>query len=93
MLWICRIDCSHCLPPAVPVARPFQQDLICQGEGALPVLRLLLLYCAVHGGIPKRHFDNLRCVCLPTLRLAGWFMFCLAGWLLVLRGNNLQAPL
>ncbi|KAI7840820.1 hypothetical protein COHA_005466 [Chlorella ohadii] len=36
------------------------EDLIYQGEGALPVLRLLLLYCAVHGGIPKRHFDNLR---------------------------------
>jgi hypothetical protein len=31
-----------------------------QGEGLLPVLRLLLLYCAVHGGVPKRHYENLR---------------------------------
>ena len=31
-----------------------------QGEGLLPVLRLLLLYSAVHGGVPKRHYENLR---------------------------------
>lgn len=59
--------------PAVPAVQDRQnivfysnldlmQDLIYQGEGVLPVLRLLLLYCAVHGGIPKRHYDNLRCV-------------------------------
>lgn len=35
---------------------------MCQGEGLLPVLRLLLLYCAVHGGVPKRRYDALRCV-------------------------------
>ncbi|PRW45043.1 vacuolar -sorting-associated 33-like protein [Chlorella sorokiniana] len=39
---------------------PAIEDLIYQGEGALPLLRLLLLYCAVHGGVPKRHYDNLR---------------------------------
>lgn len=36
------------------------EDLMAGGEGALPVLRLLCLYCAVHGGVPKRHFDTLR---------------------------------
>lgn len=36
------------------------QDLVYQGEGLLPVLRLLLLYCVVHGGIPKRYYENLR---------------------------------
>ncbi|PSC67512.1 vacuolar -sorting-associated 33-like protein [Micractinium conductrix] len=36
------------------------EDLVLQGEGLLPVLRLLLLYCAVHGGVPKRYYDNLR---------------------------------
>ena len=36
------------------------EDLIYQGEGILPVLRLLCLYCAVHGGIPKRQWDSLR---------------------------------
>ncbi|KAL4448622.1 hypothetical protein ABPG75_005841 [Micractinium tetrahymenae] len=39
---------------------PAIEDLVFQGEGLLPVLRLLLLYCAVHGGIPKRYYDNLR---------------------------------
>ncbi len=41
-------------------AAPVSQDLMYQGEALLPVLRLLLLYCAVHGGVPKRHFENLR---------------------------------
>ncbi|KAL4424634.1 hypothetical protein ABPG77_002252 [Micractinium sp. CCAP 211/92] len=39
---------------------PAIEDLIYQGEGLLPVLRLLLLYCAVHGGIPKRYYESLR---------------------------------
>ena len=33
-----------------------------QGEALLPVLRLLVLYCAVHGGVPKRHYEALRWV-------------------------------
>ncbi|KAI3426123.1 hypothetical protein D9Q98_008502 [Chlorella vulgaris] len=36
------------------------EDLMFQGEGLVPVLRLLILYCAVHGGVPKKHYDNLR---------------------------------
>lgn len=56
--------------PSLPLSAA--QDLMYQGEGALPVLRLLLLYCAVHGGIPKRHFDNLRCVCWRAWGLHGW---------------------
>lgn len=39
---------------------PAIEDLVFQGESLLPVLRLLLLYCAVHGGIPKRYYENLR---------------------------------
>ncbi|EFN56300.1 hypothetical protein CHLNCDRAFT_144693 [Chlorella variabilis] len=39
---------------------PAIEDLMYQGEGLLPVLRLLLLYCAVHGGVPTRHYENLR---------------------------------
>lgn len=41
-------------------AAPPPQDLVYQGEALLPVLRLLLLYCAVHGGIPKRYYESLR---------------------------------
>ena len=49
-------------PPPPPLPSLPQQDLVLQGEGLLPVLRLLLLYCAVHGGVPKRYYDNLRWV-------------------------------
>lgn len=30
------------------------------GEPLEVVLRLLCLYCAVHGGVPKKYFDPLR---------------------------------
>lgn len=36
------------------------EDVIAQGEDLLPLLRLLCLYCTVHGGIPKKHWDSLR---------------------------------
>jgi hypothetical protein len=35
-------------------------DLIAGGEALLPVLRLLVLHCAVHGGLPRRAHDALR---------------------------------
>uniref|UniRef100_A0A1D2A473 Vacuolar protein sorting-associated protein 33-like protein n=1 Tax=Auxenochlorella protothecoides TaxID=3075 RepID=A0A1D2A473_AUXPR len=35
-------------------------DLMYTGEGAAAVLRLLCLYCAVHGGIPRKAYDGLR---------------------------------
>jgi len=36
------------------------EDLIAQGENLLPLLRLLCLYCTIHGGIPKKNWDTLR---------------------------------
>jgi vacuolar protein sorting-associated protein 33A len=36
------------------------EDVIAQGENLLPLLRLLCLYCTIHGGIPKKHWDTLR---------------------------------
>ena len=56
------LSLCHCCPCllSVPPFHPPWQDLMYQGEGLLPVLRLLLLYCAVHGGVPKRHYENLR---------------------------------
>jgi len=36
------------------------EDVIAQGENFLPLLRLLCLYCAIHGGIPKKNWDTLR---------------------------------
>jgi hypothetical protein len=36
------------------------EDVISQGENLLPLLRLLCLYCTIHGGIPKKHWDTLR---------------------------------
>ena len=50
-------------PPRTPppcTSHPPPQDLVFTGESLVPVLRLLVLYCAVHGGVPKRHYDNLR---------------------------------
>ena len=49
---------SHPIPTSS--SHPPPQDLMYHVEGLLPVLRLLLLYCAVHGGVPKRHYENLR---------------------------------
>lgn len=31
-----------------------------EGEPLETVLRLLCLYCAVHGGVPKKYFEGLR---------------------------------
>jgi len=36
------------------------EDLVARCEDIIPVLRLLCLYCAVHGGVPKRQYDALR---------------------------------
>eukprot|EP00887_Chlorella_sp_A99_P004182 scaffold23.g4182.t1 len=36
------------------------EDLMLSGEPLLPLLRLLVLYCAVHGGVPRRHYEALR---------------------------------
>lgn len=30
------------------------------GEPLLPLLRLLCLYCAVHGGVPRRLYEPMR---------------------------------
>ncbi|RMZ54022.1 hypothetical protein APUTEX25_002599 [Auxenochlorella protothecoides] len=58
-------------------------DLMYTGEGAAAVLRLLCLYCAVHGGIPRKAYDGLRrdflntyghehLLTLAALQRAGW---------------------
>ncbi len=36
------------------------ENVIAHGENLLPLLRLLCLYCTVHGGIPKKYWDTLR---------------------------------
>jgi vacuolar protein sorting-associated protein 33A len=36
------------------------EDLLMSGEDLIPVLRLLCLYCAVHGGLARRQFDAVR---------------------------------
>lgn len=76
LLHLTPCGCVHPLSALCPLSA--DQDLMYQGEGALPVLRLLLLYCAVHGGIPKRHFDNLRCACWPGVGAARMGPGCLS---------------
>lgn len=39
---------------------PAIEELMFSGEPLLGVLRLLVLYCAVHGGVPRKHYDALR---------------------------------
>ena len=36
------------------------EDAIANGDTLLHVLRMLCLYCAVHGGVPRRRWDQIR---------------------------------
>lgn len=74
----------RCLPfTSMHHTLPHTQDLMYTGEGAAAVLRLLCLYCAVHGGIPRKAYDGLRrdflntyghehLLTLAALQRAGW---------------------
>lgn len=43
-----------------------RQDMMCQGEALVTVLRLLVLMSVTAGGVPKKHFDALRREILHT---------------------------
>ena len=45
---------------------PSWQDMMCQGEALVTVLRLLVLMSVTAGGVPKKHFDALRREILHT---------------------------
>ena len=54
VVWVHELSCA------------LRQDMMCQGEALVTVLRLLVLMSVTAGGVPKKHFDALRREILHT---------------------------